>query len=110
MAIFKIKQKDTLPYLRYQLVNSDDGTPYILEGDETVAFFLREDDGAMLTLTGTASIFDALTGVLEYSFSSADTTLPGIYEAEFQLTKGANKITVPADRSLFIQIYDDINE
>jgi hypothetical protein len=110
MVTFKIKQKDTLAYLKYQLVNSDDGTPYQLDGDETITFYLRNEDNTQLVLTGVASISNASQGILQYIFSAADTTTSGIYEGEFQIVKGSAKLTVPSENSLFIHIYDDINE
>lgn len=108
MNEFKIKQNDTLPYLKYQVLNDIDGTKYQFDGDEEVKFFLRNENGVAIPLTGTASILDALTGKLQYIFTTVDTANPGFFEGEFQVTKSGNILTIPQDRSLFIRIYDDI--
>lgn len=110
MNEFKIKQNDTLPYLKYQVLNDIDGSNYQFDGDEEVKFFLRDESGIPLVLTGTASILDASEGQLQYIFTAADTANYGFFEGEFQVTKDGNILTIPQDRSLFIHIYDDISD
>ena len=110
MDIFKIKQNDTLPYLKYQLINAEDDTPYVLAGDETINFYLRDEDGVQKALVGVVTIFDAPTGILKFVFDSADSDTVGFFEGEFEIVKLGEKLTVPGDRSLFVRVYDDINE
>lgn len=96
MSDFTIKAGDRLPKLRMTLTDGS-GAALDLTG-ATVAFRMRaQRGGALISLTGSAAVITAASGIVEYSWGTGDTATPGEYFGEWVLTyAGPVTRTVPA--------------
>lgn len=97
MSDFVIKAGDRLPKLRMTLADGA-GAALDLTSVTGVAFRLRHQrGGALVGLTGSAAVVTPASGIVEYSWGSADTATPGEYFGEWVLTyAGPVTRTVPA--------------
>ena len=105
---FKIKQNDTKPSLRVQLLDSD-GLPASVKG-ASVVFSMRVQP-AVATMVDRASVTvnDASAGDIQYDWTAANTNTADVYEGEFQVTYADSSIqTFPNDSYLLIDIKDDV--
>jgi hypothetical protein len=108
---FTIKRNDTLPRLRATLTIN--GAPVNFSSGEfagaTVRFHMVDAFTNAVIVNAPASIVDAANGVVEYTWTAADTAVAGQYNAEFQVTQTSGKImTFPNDGYIQIQIIPDL--
>lgn len=93
--IFKIKEGDTSPAMRVQLIDPD-GEVAPLDLADSVEFHLGQSGGEdFITkddLDGDVSIVDTTDGIVQYSWKPTDTEESGIYEAEFVVTYNNREI------------------
>jgi hypothetical protein len=94
VAEFRLKKGDRLPKLR--MVLADSAGVALNLSLATVTFRMRLRGSATLaTLTGAASVVDALTGVVEFAWGAGDSAAPGVFDAEWILTYAGGTQTVP---------------
>lgn len=107
---FTIKTGDTSEELSATL-NDSVNTSFSLAG-ATVVFNMRSlTTGIVKINRAVATIVDAATRRVKYSWVSADVNTADDYEAEFEVTLSSGRIiTFPNKRSnmLLVHIYDDI--
>lgn len=104
---FAIKQGDTLPTFRRQLLDTF-GMAIDLTG-ATVRFKMGEP-GRAHVINSPAVILSASLGTVEYPWAVGDTKTPGAYRAEWEITFANGKVmTVPtARRDAQVKIYEEI--
>lgn len=85
-ADFYIKEGDTSPAIRVQLLE-DDGSVVDLSSD-TVTFKMAEVGSDTLKVDATATIDTASEGKVSYSWSGSDTDTAGYYNAVFEVDEG----------------------
>jgi hypothetical protein len=93
--IFTITQGDLLPKLAATLKNTD-GSPFNLTGC-TVKFIYRPQGGSGAFVKKNASIVGSMTaGTVEYSWDLVDTSVPGSFVGQFEVTlPSASLLTFP---------------
>lgn len=104
--VFLIKRNDTSPVIEAQLKGSD-LQPVSLFG-ATVLFKMGTTDGTPLVESGAATIVDAETGIVRYSWLEGDTGEAGTHRGEFEVTFIDGRVeTFPKSQSVaknFIRI------
>jgi hypothetical protein len=105
---FWMKQGDTGPVLRKQMLDAD-GDPVDLTGATDVEFHMRLE-GATTAAVNAAADPDpdqgTNTGYIEYQWIEADTATPGTYEAEFQATLADGTIVTWPNRGHMIGVIE----
>lgn len=97
----RIKNGDTLPNLRVQLIEA--GDPINLS-HFSVSMKMQRTDGDSLVVDDAATISDESRGIVEYSWSSGETDKPGTYLLEFVADDGSGAtISFPNDK--FSRLY-----
>lgn len=109
MADFIVKQDDRREPIERTLKGSD-GVAVNLTGS-TVRFLMRGPVPGSSTLkvnTG-ATIVDAPTGKVRYSWAAGDTDTQGLFEAEFEVTFGdGTRQTFPNDGFISVLVAEDL--
>ena len=112
MSTTRMKQGDLLPVLTatlQQRVGTAAATAIDLTTATTVKFSMRDKaTGTVVLSLAAATIVNAATGAVSYSWQTGDTATAGIYEAEWQINFGALPLTVPNGDFDEIVILDDI--
>lgn len=108
----RLKRNDTLPKIRITVVERDQDNPGIttvvdLTGSTAKFIMVTDDDTRTVKVNAAATIAAPTTGVVEYSWISADTDTAGDYLGEFEITMPSGKLTLPNDDSLQIVIVGD---
>ena len=104
---FVIKQGDRREPIERTLRGSD-GVAVNLTG-ATVKFLMRPEGGGAVKIDAAATVVDAPTGAVRYSWDSDDTDTAGKFEAEFEVTFGdGTKETFPNEEYIPVLIIDDI--
>lgn len=109
MNTFKIKKNDTIPALAVTLQYAN-GTAIDLTGG-SVWFNMGKSDYTSYT-SGICVITGSVAGTVEYRWvGTTDTGSPGTYWGEFELQNitAGSRMTLPADHSLRIEVYEDYN-
>ena len=89
--LFYVKQGDTLPLFRNTLKDAA-GVGVNLTGS-TVKLTLTNVETGILKITEAAVvIITALSGIVEYTWLTADTDTAGIFSAEFEVTTSGGAI------------------
>lgn len=97
MESFKITQNDTSPPIRGDCL-SGTGQPVDVTG-ATVKFYMRELESDVLTVDGSGSVVDGQAGTIGYAWAPGDTSSPGVYLAEFEVTyPGGDVETFPSQQ------------
>ena len=107
---FTIKRGDLLPPITIAATYSD-GTVIDLTAATTPKFMMRLASAADLStpkVNATATIVDGPGGTIRYSWAGTDTDTAGLYTAEFEVTLGGKKLTVPSASKLTVRIVEDI--
>lgn len=99
MVRFHIKQNDTSPAIKHQLLD-EEGSPIDLTG-ASVSFHMVDSDGSVKVNTS-ASIDNAGNGEVSYSWSAGDTDTEGVYKAEWEVDFGNGSIESFPNSSDFI--------
>lgn len=84
-----MKQNDTAPDLQVDILDGN-GAAVDVSGASIV--FNMAAGGVPKVASGAVTIVTAASGVVKYVWQAADTTTPGIYEGEFQVTFAGGKI------------------
>lgn len=95
--LFTIKQNDTLPHIKERLL---DEAGVVLDGSfATVEFHMTNAAGDRVIDEAAAWDGDPLDGIAVYVWQAGDTSEPGQYRREWQVTSNLGDIiTVPNDR------------
>lgn len=102
-----IKQGSTSPALTQTILDGS-GNPLDLTG-ATVSLAIRALTAANATVNP-ATVSDALSGLVSYTFTTTDTAVPGIYTAEFIVTlSGGAVYTWPNDGYLEISVEPNLS-
>ena len=106
MAFF-IKQNDTSPALQATLKDGS-GTVINLTGC-SVNFHMRKIGDTAVKTDASATISDALNGVVYYQWVASDTDTIGSFECEFEVTFSGGEIeSFPNNKFINVEITDDI--
>lgn len=107
--IHRRKKGDRAPALTLQALDLA-GDPLDLTGATSPVFLMRLLGASANTVDrATATVVDASTGVVSYSFAAADVDTPGTYRAEFEVTLSGLPLTIPGDdQELHVVITDDL--
>lgn len=90
---FFIKQGDQLPAIQSTLLDAN-GLPINLSG-ASVVFLMRKLGAPTPKVEASASIVDALNGIVAYAWQPGDTDTPDSYGGEWVATVGGLQMTVP---------------
>lgn len=103
---FYIKQNDTQP--AFQAVLKDgSGDPINLDGT-AVRFHMRPVGSSEIKVDAAASVISALSGIVRYTWSPADTDTFGAFYADFEVTYSDGSIeTFPNNEFITINIVGD---
>jgi len=110
--VFHIKQDDTSPAIRFQLQNHR-GEPVDISGFEKLRFHMQKENSTEPTVLADTdrgvSAPDVENGIVQYDWSPEDTSRPGDYEAEFEITfSGGRTETFPNRRNISVEIEEEI--
>ena len=105
MAYFSIKKSDRLPAITDSLLQAD-GTAYSIPGGATLKFKMRKVGNTTYTVDTSATITDATTGAVSYTWGAADTTTAGRFNGEWEVTTGGVTRTFPRNANREILIYE----
>jgi hypothetical protein len=107
-ADFTIKQGDTEPSYADQLTYST-GEVVKLEGAKVTMTMRTLTSSRPVALTGTVTIIKASTGEIAYTFSEADTAIPGMYLASWLVVfaDGA-RMTFPTTGYLWFSVEESL--
>lgn len=106
MQEFFINQYDRLPVIRK---NFSDSTGYINLTNSIVNFIYRNRWVQGAPITGSGSIISAVSGLVEYAWTTGDVTNPGAYFGQFRATLPDGKeISYPNDAYLSFEIFPDL--
>lgn len=108
MSDFTIGRNDRLPTIASTL-RDEDGTPLDLTGC-TVKFIMRPPrTTGTPKVTATATVVDAATGHVSYTWAALDTDTAGAYWAEWEVAfPGGKKITVPNGTKISVDVVADL--
>ncbi len=109
---FNIKQLDTAPAFVVALKDNFGETTEAAVNLTTAGsalFNMRNTGGSVYISRGSATITSAATGVVTYSWGTADTRTAGNYEAEIEIVWANGTVeTFPNDSYWDITVVDDI--
>lgn len=110
-ADFEIKAHDRLPAIRAQLVDEDTLLPVDLTNATGVEFIMTTAVGAVPKINATAVMETPLTqGIVRYDWVAIDTTTPGEFLGEWEVTwTGGKKQTFPTSSYHSISINADLD-
>lgn len=111
MADFSIKAHDRLPSIRAQLLNAEDETPIDLTNATSCRFIMTTAVGAIPKIAAAAVMELPLTGgIVRYDWAAVDTTLPGTFLGEWEVTwTGGKKQSFPTGSYHSIEILADLD-
>lgn len=94
---FTVGRGDLLPTITIAATYSD-GTIVDLTSATSPKFIMRLSsaaDGSTPKINATATVVSGPAGTLRYTWAGTDTDTAGTYTAEFEVTLGGKKLTVP---------------
>lgn len=105
---FYIKAHDTAPTLDATLKDAA-GNPENLE-NASVRFHMRKQgESGSPKVDAAATVLDASAGTVRYSWTAADTNVPGIYLGEFEVAYQDGSVqTYPNKDLMRVHVMDDI--
>lgn len=109
MTDFALKSNDTVP-IQVQLTR--DSGPVDLS-DAEVQFLMRDSGDDAVAVDSVASIDTAQDGIVSYHWDASDTTEPGLYLLEWEVTFNPDTQdeyveTFPSDEYMELRIVEDI--
>jgi len=102
----QIKQGISMPY-EYQIKEKadDTGDPVDLTNAESIVMNATKYEDTTPTITVTCEFVDRLLGLISIPWTSAQTSVLGMYRVEFTITWAGGKIEkVPSDTELWLLI------
>lgn len=109
MADFSLKANDRLPSIRATL--STGGTAVDLTTATGVDFVMRRDGDPAPKVNAAAVIVDAVSGIIRYDWAIGDTSEPGEYMAEWEVTWQDGKTqSFPTLTYHTVQVLADLDE
>jgi hypothetical protein len=109
MATYFAKTGDAGSTTPDTFLEKGNGTPVNLTG-ATVKFIMREIGAGSAKVNAAATVVDAATGQVRYSWTTNDLDTPSSYQAEWEVTySGGAKETFPADGYIYVVIRDDLD-
>lgn len=107
MPTFYIKQNDTSPSIEVGL-KTPKGLVVNLT-DATVVFNMKDAYGQPLVTRQSATVHDAVGGVVRYIWVSGDTSVAGDHRAEFEVTfPGGSVETFPNASDITVSIREEV--
>jgi hypothetical protein len=108
MTDFYIKKGDVLPVIRLEIKDTN-GIPVNLTG-ASVAFHYRLMVKNSTVNVRTTDIVDAANGIVQYSWITGDSSLAGVFKAEFIVTFEATggQMSFPQDSFLIFEVEEDV--
>jgi Rib/alpha/Esp surface antigen-like repeat protein len=104
---FNLKQNDTSPQIS-AILQDGAGTAIDLTG-ANVRFHMKRIGAATASVDANATIVNDNAGSVKYVWISADTSVAGTYQAEFEVTYTDGSVeTFPNDTSIAIEIVEDL--
>jgi hypothetical protein len=106
---FWIKAHDRMPIIQATLATN--GVPVNITG-ATIKFLMAKGSypGDTLQVNAAATIVDAVNGIVSYSWTSADTSIPGDYLAEWEVTYASGvQQTFPTADQLIVRVVNDLD-
>lgn len=110
MADFSIKANDRLPSIKATL--NVQGAPVPLDGATKVDFVMRSKGATQAEpkVNSAAVVVDPAGGIVRYDWAAGDTSVPGSYEAEWEVTWADGKTqTFPTKTYHTIDILADLD-
>ena len=108
MPDLTIKAHDRLPSIAATLVDAA-GAPVDITGS-TVTFIMATATSGTIKVNAAAVIVSGTGGQVRYDWLAADTSTPGSYNAEWQVTFGSGKKqTFPSDGYNTVTVFADLD-
>lgn len=105
MSDFFIKVRDELPVVRAYL---SDANGYINLSGASASFIYQDRNQLNPPVTGSVSVVSAISGLVEYGWSTG--ILPGEYLAEWRaVLQNGKQMTFPNDSFLQFSVVDNLN-
>jgi hypothetical protein len=108
MSTVYMKQGDRLPALQMQLLDAA-GAPLDLTG-ASVTFRMRPSSGGALKVNAAATVVDATTGTVRYSWAAGDTDTVGGFVAEWACSYSGAVQTAPTVGYVTVQVVDALGD
>lgn len=102
-----IKKGDLEPPYTSTLTVAGSGIP--LTG-KTVRFLMRNVETGAVKVNAAATVVDAEAGEVSYSWTGTDTDTVGLFKAEWEITSGGRRRTIPPDDYLYIRVVADLGD
>ena len=107
MSEFFLKKVDVLPVLQAELL--DDAGVIDLSNVTGVYFNYRPKYASTGTIKRTGFVASAVSGIVEYDWTTGDTTTPGVYYAEWIIYFQSNKqMSFPNDDYITFEIVNTL--
>lgn len=103
---FEIKKQDTQPALAVELQFNNGSAINLSNG--SVFFYMGQINNFAPFCSGACTITNATSGKAEYRWTgSPDTYVTGTFWAEFQAEWTGSQLTLPANHSLQVKVWED---
>lgn len=108
MSDFYIKQNDTSPSIKVQFLDSDN-IPVNITGS-VIKFKMTNYNSGENVVDKAAVISDGEDGTAYYLWDAVDTSIAGLFKAEFEVTYTDGYVeTFPNDGYITVSIQDDLD-
>lgn len=101
MADFTISSTARLPALKAVLYDANGVMD--LSGASAVKLYTRKN-GIAFVNGSSCTIVDAVGGTVSYAWGSSDTTTPGTYQMQFEVTIGGLLLRIPTDGYYYLDV------
>lgn len=106
--VFVIKQNDTLPVLKMQLLDSSNNP---INLDLCGIVFIMANYKGEVVLTKQAEIVDINAGIVQVNWDANDTANVGDYLCEIKVSMpDGNRITIPTDEYIYVMVIEELSE
>lgn len=113
MADFNIKQNDTLPFLAVQFfaptTSGGVTAQYAIPDGAVIRFVMRRQNDKSIVVNSTnVQVLDSTNGIVKYQWQPGDTAEQGLYDIEFEMSVGGQRVTFPNDSYRTVEILADL--
>lgn len=108
MDTFEMKRGDLLPEFERTLTDGT-GTAVVIPVGATLKLKMRTRGSETAKINANATIVNAATGEVKYTWAGTDTDTSGVYRAEFELITASKKTTFPNNGYILVRIRDDLD-